>query len=158
MCEYRKTVLTRIEKWYNRCEYRRVIISGGVSGKSGIRASTGKLSWRVPKMVESVWVPENYVIRASTGKKWNMCEYRKTVLTSNEKWYNRCEYRKVIESGGVSGKSGIRASIGKLSWRVPKNGRIGVSTGKLLNPGQYREKVKSVRVPENCPDEYRKMI
>ena len=32
------------------------------------------------------------------------------------------------------------------------------STGKLLNQGQYREKVEFVRVPENCPDEYRKMI
>ena len=98
------------------------IESGGVSGKTGIRASTWKLSWRVPKngrigvsaakllnpgeyrekaesmrvpencpdeyrkMVESVWVPQNYWTRASTGKKWNPCEYRKTVLTSTEKW------------------------------------------------------------------------
>ena len=151
MCEYRKTVLTSIEKWFNRCEYRRVIISGGVSGKSGIRVCTGKLSLRVRKnniigvstekllnpeeyqekvesvrvsencpdeyrkMVESVWVPENYWIRGSIGKKRNPCEYRKTVLTSTEKWYNRCEYQKVIESGRVSGKSGIRASTGKLS-------------------------------------------
>ena len=111
---------------------------------------------------------KNGRIGVSTGKLLNPGEYRekveyvrvpvKTVLTSIEKWYNRCEYRKVIESGGVSGKSRIRANTGKLSWRVPKNGRIGVSTEKLLNPGEYREKVEYVRGPENCPDEYRKMI
>ena len=28
----------------------------------------------------------------------------------------------------------------------------------MLNPGDYREKVESVRVPENCPDEYQKMV
>ena len=67
-------------------------------------------------------------------------------------------YRKVIESGGVSGKSEIRASTGKLSLRVRKNDIIGVSTEKLLNPGEYREKVESVRVPENCPYEYGKII
>ena len=46
----------------------------------------------------------------------------------------------------------------KLSVRVPKNGRIRVSTGKCENPGEYREKVESVRVPRNFPDEYRKMV
>ena len=65
---------------------------------------------------------------------------------------------KIIEPGRVPGKSGIRASTGKLSLRVPKNGRIGVSTEKLLNPGEYREIAESVRVPENCPNEYRKMV
>ena len=39
-----------------------------------------------------------------------------------------------------------------------KNVRIVVSTGKLLNPDEYREKVEYVRVPENCPDEFRKMV
>ena len=71
---------------------------------------------------------------------------------------SRCEYRKVIESGRVSGKSGIRASTEKLFLRVPKNDIIGVSTKKLLNPEEYREKVESVRVSENCPNEYRKMV
>ena len=33
-----------------------------------------------------------------------------------------------------------------------------MSTATLLNPGEYREKVESLRVPENCPDEYRKMV
>ena len=38
-------------------------------------------------------------------------------------------------------------SIEKLSGRVPKNGRISVSTEIWLNPGEYREKVELVRVP-----------
>ena len=33
---------------------------------------------------------------------------------------------------------------------------MSVSIGKLLNPGEYREKVESVRVPKNCPDVYPK--
>ena len=41
---------------------------------------------------------------------------------------------------------------------VRKNGRISVSAGKLLNPGQYRQKVQSVRVPKNCPDQIGKMV
>ena len=45
-----------------------------------------------------------------------------------------------------------------MSERVPKNARISVSTGKWQNPGEYREKVESVRVPKNCPDEYLKMV
>ena len=36
--------------------------------------------------------------------------------------------------------------------------RISMSTIKFLNPGEYREKVESVRVPKNCPDRYRKMV
>ena len=64
----------------------------------------------------------------------------------------------MVESGGVSGKGRIRASIEKLSGRVLKKGRISVSTGKWLNPGQYQEKVESERVSNNCPDEYRKMV
>ena len=63
-----------------------------------------------------------------------------------------------MESGRVLGKGGIRASIGTLSGRVPKNGRISVSTEKLSNPGEYREKVESVRALENCPDDYLKMV
>ena len=52
----------------------------------------------------------------------------------------------------VSAKGGIRASTEKLSGPVRKNGRISVSAEKLLNPGQYRQMVESVRVPKNCPD------
>ena len=51
---------------------------------------------------------------------------------------NLCEYRKTVESGRVSGKGRIRASIEKLSRRVMKN-------------------VESVGVSKNCPDEYRKV-
>ena len=63
----------------------------------------------------------------------------------------------MLNPGEYREKGGVRESTLKLSGRVPKNGRISVSTGKLLNPNEYREKVKSVRVPENCPDEYQKM-
>ena len=63
----------------------------------------------------------------------------------------------MVESGRVLGKGRIRASTEKLSARVLKNGRIGVSAAKWKNPGEYWEKVESVRVRKNCPDEYRKM-
>ena len=85
-------------------------------------------------------------------QKVESCEYRKTVRTSTEKWLNQCEFRKIVESGRVPGKGGIRASTEKLSGPVRKNGRISVSAGKLLNPGKYRQKVESVRVPKNGPD------
>ena len=65
---------------------------------------------------------------------------------STEKGSNQCEYRKIVESERILGKGGICSSTLKLSGRVPKNGRISVSTGKLLNPGEYQEKVESVRV------------
>ena len=64
----------------------------------------------------------------------------------------------MIESERVPGKGGISVSTLKLSGRVPKNGRISVSTGKLLNPCEYWGKVESVRVPEDCLDEYRKVV
>ena len=64
----------------------------------------------------------------------------------------------MVESGRVQGKGRIRASIEKLSGRVPKNGRIGVSTRKWYNTGKYRKKVESVRGPKNCSNEYRKIV
>ena len=45
-----------------------------------------------------------------------------------------------------------------MSERVPKNGRIGLSIEKWSNPGDYREKVESLRVSKNCPVEYRKRV
>ena len=104
-----------------------------------------------------ILTPKNLWIRASSGKRWIPCEYRKTVLTCTEKWYNRCEYRKIIEWGPVQGKSGIRASTGKLSWRVPKNDIIGVSTAKFIESGGVSGKTGicasteklSWRVPKN---------
>ena len=86
----------------------------------------------------------------------------------------------MLKSKRVTAKDGIRASTGKLSVRVRKNGRISVSTEKLLNPGEYRKTVltssetwfnqyeyrkivESARVPgrcgirastENCSDQY----
>ena len=44
------------------------------------------------------------------------------------------------------GNGRIRASIEKLCRGVPEKGRICASTEKCKNPGQYREKVESVRV------------
>ena len=71
---------------------------------------------------------------------------------------NPGKYREKVESVRLPAKGGIRASAEKLSGPVRKNGRISVSTRKLLNPGKYREKVESVRVPKNCPDLYGKMV
>ena len=52
----------------------------------------------------------------------------------------------MVESGRVLGKGRIPTSIEKLSQRVPENGRMFVSTEKLWNPGDYREKEESLRV------------
>ena len=76
----------------------------------------------------------------------------------------------MVESGLVPRKGRIRASTEKLSARVWEEGTISWSTEKLsgrvseegtislrtekwYNPGDYREKVDSVRVSKNCPDE-----
>ena len=64
----------------------------------------------------------------------------------------------MLEFGRVLGKGGIRASTEKLPGPVRKNGRISVSARKLLNLGDYQQKVESVRVPKNCPDQYGKMV
>ena len=61
------------------------------------------------------------------------------------------------ESGRVSGKGRIRATTYKLYRRLPKYGRISVSTAKWKISGEYWEKVESVRGRKNCPDEYQKM-
>ena len=62
----------------------------------------------------------------------------------------------MIESGRVPGNGRICASNEKHCRQVLKNGRISVSTRKWSNPGEYREKVESERVSNNCPDEYLK--
>ena len=49
-------------------------------------------------------------------------------------------------------------STEKLSERVPKNGKIRVSSEKWNDSDEYRDKVESVRVPKNCVNEYRKMV
>ena len=51
----------------------------------------------------------------------------------------------------VLGKGRIPASIEKLSRRVPKKGRIYVSTEKWWNPSEYREKVESLQVSKKFP-------
>ena len=60
----------------------------------------------------------------------------------------------MIESGRVPRKGIIRGTFEKLSELISKKGRISVSTGKWWNPGEYREKVESVRVLKYFPDEY----
>ena len=62
------------------------------------------------------------------------------------------------EFGIVPGKGIIRASDERLARRVSKNDKISVRTEKELNPGDYKVKVESVRVSNNCPSEYRKMV
>ena len=73
----------------------------------------------------------------------------------------------MVEFGRLLGKGRIRTTYEKLSGRVSEKGRISVSTRKWENPGEYREKVESMRVSKNCPDdtgkgsnqcEYRKMV
>ena len=133
-----------------------MVESGRVPSKGRICASTKKLCERAPKngtisvstakwqnsgeyreKIESVRIQKNGRISVSTGKWYNLGEYRKKVesmraskncLASIEKLYNQCEYRKLVESERVPGKGIIRASTEKLSGRVPKNGRISVST------------------------------
>ena len=64
----------------------------------------------------------------------------------------------MVESGQVLGKGRIRAITEKLSERVPKNGRIRVSTGKWKDLGEYGDKVESVRVSKNCSSKYKKRV
>ena len=64
----------------------------------------------------------------------------------------------MASSGSVPGKGRIRASVNKLSRRVPENDRISVNTEKWYLPSHYREKVESVRVSKNCLGEYQKRI
>ena len=78
------------------------------------------------------------------GKGRIQASIEKTVWANTEKWSNQCEYRQMVESGRKPGKGRICARIKKLSRRLLKKGRISVSTEKLKNPGEYREKVESV--------------
>ena len=64
----------------------------------------------------------------------------------------------MVESGRLPGKGRFRASTEKLSGRVLDKGRMSIITQKWLNPGEYREKVDSVRVPKNFPDDYQKRV
>ena len=64
----------------------------------------------------------------------------------------------MVESERVPRKGRIRVSIEKLSRQIPEKGQICVSIENLSNPGEYLEKVESVRVPRNCAHEYQKMV
>ena len=74
-------------------------------------------------------------------KKYNPCEYRKTIRMSTEKGSNQYVHRKMEESGWIQGKTRIRASIENMFKWVPEKGPINVCTKKWKNPGDYQEKV-----------------
>ena len=66
-----------------------------------------------------------------------------------DEYLKRVESVSILENGriqGVVGKVRIGASTEKHSLRVLEKVRISVSTKKLWNLGEYREKVESVRV------------
>ena len=64
----------------------------------------------------------------------------------------------MASSGYVPGKGRIRASVKKLSRRVPETGRMSANTEKWYHPSHYRKKVESVRVSKNCLGEYQKIV
>ena len=64
----------------------------------------------------------------------------------------------MVEFVRVPRKGRIPTTIEKLFGWVPEKGPINVSTEKWKNPGEYQEKVESVRVSKNCSDEYRKSL
>ena len=70
---------------------------------------------RIPASIEIVsrQVPEKGRISVSTGKRWNPCEYPKSVWASIEKGSNQREYRKMEESVSVRKNGRIRASTRK---------------------------------------------
>ena len=64
----------------------------------------------------------------------------------------------MVEFVRVPGKGRTPTSIEKLFWWVPEKGPINVSTEKWKNPGEYQEKVESMRVSKNYSDDYRKSV
>ena len=145
-------------KGSNQFEYQKMEESEWVPRKSRIRASIEKLFGWVPKNSPISVSIEKCSNCASTEKKKNPYEYRKTVRVSTGIGSNQCEYRKMEESKWVPGKSRIRASIEKLFGWLPEKCAISVSTEKWSNPCEYREKEESLRVSKNCSGEYRKRV
>ena len=133
-----------------RSEYQKMVESGRVPGKGRIRTSIEKLSRRASEQ----------------GR----------ICVSTEIWLNPGEYREKVEFVRVSKNCTHEYQIRVESVRIPKNGRIRESTGKRKNPydyrktirvstgkwsnqceqrkivesGQYRKKVESVRLSKNC--------
>ena len=81
-----------------------MVESGQLLGKSGIRASTKKLSGRVP---------EKGRISVSTGKWWNPGEYPENVESVRVPKNIPDEYLKSLELVSVPKNCGIWANIGK---------------------------------------------
>ena len=64
----------------------------------------------------------------------------------------------MLESGRVPGKGRIRAIIEKLSWRVPENGRICVSTenGRIrASTGKGRIRPSNEKLSRRVPEKGR---
>ena len=156
-CVHRKTLRVSTEKGSNQFEYQKIEESEWVPRKSRIRASIEKLLR---------WLPEKSPISVSTEKWSNSCEYREKEESLRVSKNCSGEYRKRVQSMRVpkngrirvsTRKSRIRTSIEKLFGWVLEKGPINVSTEKKKNPGEYQEKVESVRVSKNSTDEYRKV-
>ena len=82
----------------------------------------------------------------------------KTFPASTRKGSNLCVYRKMAESERVPGKGKIPASIDKLSRRILEKDRMCVTIKKWMNADDYGEKLESLGVSKNLPDEYRKRV
>ena len=135
-----------------------MVESGCVLGKGRIRASIEKLSQREPKKGRIYVSIEKWQDPGQYREKVESCKCQQTVPGSTGKRSNLCEYRKMEESESVPGKGRIRSSVEKLSRGVPEKGQICVSSKKWQNLGEYREKVESVRVSKNYSGEYRRRV
>ena len=101
-----------------------------VTGKARIRASIEKLFGRVlEKSPISVRI-EKWLNPGEYREKLEFVRDRKINWTSTGKGFNQCVYRKIVESGFVTEKGRIRASIEKLLGRVPEDGAVSVRTEK----------------------------
>ena len=118
-----------------------MVESGRVPGKGTICASIEKVSRRVREKGRMTVCTEKWKNPDVYREKVESLRVSKIVPTSTEKKSNHCEYRKMVESGRVPGKGRIRASIEKVSRRVPKKGS---------NQCKYRKMVESSRVPGKC--------
>ena len=88
-------------------------------------------------MVESGRVPGKGRVSTSIEKLSQRIQKMGRIYVSTDK---------MVESGQVPGTGRIPASIEKLSRRVLEKGRVYGSIEKLWNPGEYRDKVESLRV------------
>ena len=110
-----------IEKWWKPGQYREEVESMPL-----LKNCPDEFR----KRVESVRVPENGTIQASTGKGRIRATIEKLSGRVSEKGRISVNTEKWYESGRFLGKGRIRATIENLSGRVSEKGRISVSIGK----------------------------